>query len=299
MVDCSEIWQRILREYALFIKLERALAANSVEAYMRDNRAFALFIVDYFQIKPSQVEQMHIEAYIDQLFELGVEGSSAARMLSSVRSLFDYLITAGVIATSPTDNIATPRSCRHLPSLLSIGDINLILSTIDTNSDKGIRDRAMIELLYSAGLRATELVELRIGDLFFDEGYIRVVGKGSKQRLVPLSSEAQRRIEEYIPLRNNSLRDKNIDTLFLSNRGRGMSRVMLFTLIKGYVTLAGLKIKVSPHTFRHSFATHLLHGGASIREVQEMLGHESITTTEIYTHISGENLRTTIDECLE
>ncbi len=297
MVDCSEIWQRILREYALFIKLERALAANSVEAYMRDSKAFALFIIDYFQIKPSQVEQMHIEAYIDQLFELGIEASSVARMVSSVRSLFDYLIICGVLTNSPADNIATPHSRRRLPSLLSIEDINLILNTIDTNTDKGIRDRAMIELLYSAGLRATELVELKMGDLFFDEGYIRVVGKGSKQRLVPVSREAQRRIEEYIPLRNNSLRD-NVDTLFLSNRGRGMSRVMLFTLIKGYVALAGLNIKVSPHTFRHSFATHLLHGGASIREVQEMLGHESITTTEIYTHISNENLRTTLDECL-
>lgn len=278
--------------------MERSLAPNSVEAYLRDTTAFAQFILDTYYIKPSDVEQKHIESYIEQLYDLGIESSSTARAISSVKSLFEYLIVCGVINSSPTDNVSPPRSRRRLPSLLSIDDINLILSVIDTDSDKGIRDRAMIELLYSAGLRATELVELRIGDIFFDEGYIRVIGKGSKQRLVPLSSEARSRIESYLSCRAYSA-GKNIDTLFLSNRGRGLSRVMLFTLIRGYVAQAGLNITVSPHTFRHSFATHLLHGGASIREVQEMLGHESITTTEIYTHISSDDLRETINDCLE
>ncbi|MFR9651438.1 MAG: tyrosine recombinase [Rikenellaceae bacterium] len=299
MVDCDEIWQRVVKEYTIYIKLERGLAHNSIEAYQRDVTAFARFIIDCYSIKPSEVEQRHVESYIEQLYNIGIESSSTARMVSSVRSLFDYLILCGVILNSPVDNISSPRCRQRLPQLLSLEDINSILNVIDTNTNKGIRDRAMIELLYSSGLRATELVELKVGDLFFDEGYIRVIGKGSKQRLVPVSDEARRRVELYLPLRSCSIRDNCVDTLFISNRGRGMSRVMLFTLIRGYVALAGLNITVSPHTFRHSFATHLLHGGASIREVQEMLGHESITTTEIYTHISGEDLRATIDSCLE
>ncbi len=292
----EDIWIRTIGDYSIYIKLERGLAANSVEAYLRDVQSFARYVVESFGVSPSHVEQRHIESFLDELYELGVERSSAARMLSSIKSLFEYLIIDGVLTSSPADLIQTPRKMRHLPDLLTLEEVDQILNSIDTSTTKGVRDRALIELLYSCGLRASEAVTLQLGDLFFEDGYIRVVGKGSKQRLIPISPVAQQRVQEYLALRNEDGKASDREhTLFLNNRGRGLSRVMLFTLIKRYVTQAGLKHNVSPHTFRHSFATHLLHGGASIREVQEMLGHESISTTEIYTHLNESSLREAVE----
>lgn len=296
MVMAEDIWIRTIGDYSIYIKLERGLAANSVEAYLRDVQSFARYVVESFGVSPSHVEQRHIESFLDELYELGVERSSAARMLSSIKSLFEYLIIDGVLTSSPADLIQTPRKMRHLPDLLTLEEVDQILNSIDTSTTKGVRDRALIELLYSCGLRASEAVTLQLGDLFFEDGYIRVVGKGSKQRLIPISPVAQQRVQEYLALRNEDGKASDREhTLFLNNRGRGLSRVMLFTLIKRYVTQAGLKHNVSPHTFRHSFATHLLHGGASIREVQEMLGHESISTTEIYTHLNESSLREAVE----
>ncbi len=290
----SSLWGDFIRDYATYLKLERGLSDNTVESYTRDAEHFVGHLVEWYDLPPRLIEQRHLDEYIERIYELGLRPSSVARRISAIKSLFDYLIIDGVILSSPAQQLSAPHPSRHLPEVLTIADIDLIIETITTKTTKGIRDRAIIELLYSCGLRASELTSLRLGDLFFDEGYIRVVGKGSKQRLVPISHLARQRIEEYLGVRDHGRGVEN--TLFLNNRGSALTRVMIFTLVKGYVRQAGIEISVSPHTFRHSFATHLLEGGASIREVQELLGHESITTTEIYTHLSREHLRATIEK---
>ncbi|MFR9620912.1 MAG: site-specific tyrosine recombinase/integron integrase [Rikenellaceae bacterium] len=293
MSENSPIWRDFILDYTTYIKLERGLAQNSVDSYLRDVTHFANHIVEEYDLHPRFVEQQHIDQYISHIFDLGLQSSSTARRISAIKSLFEYLITDGVIKSSPAQNIETPQPSRHLPDVLTLQDIDQIIESIPTSTTKGVRDRAIIELLYSCGLRASELTTLQLNDLFFDEGYIRVVGKGDKQRLVPISDLACQRINDYLELRGN---DNSIEnTLFLNNRGRQLTRVMIFTLVKNYTLRAGINASVSPHTFRHSFATHLLEGGASIRQVQELLGHESITTTEIYTHVSRKHLRDTIE----
>ncbi len=272
------------------------MSANTIEAYLRDVTYFGAYIVDRFNAAPHLVERQQIESYMGELYHLGLQSSSAARVLSSIKALFDYLVIEGDIDSSPAELVAMPQSLRHLPDVLTFEQIDQIIDVIDPSTSKGIRDRAIIELLYSCGLRVSEAISLRLSDLFFDEGYIRVVGKGDKQRLVPLSEIAQNRLEQYLVTRGGE--ESNEDRIFLNNRGRALSRVMVFTFVRKYTALAGVKAVVSPHTFRHSFATHLLEGGASIREVQEMLGHESITTTEIYTHVSRKHLRNALEAAL-
>ena len=242
-----------------------------------------------------------IERYLVHLLEKRHKKSSQARELSGIKSFFNYLLLIDKIESSPAEFISAPKSSRTLPDILSVDEVERIISSIDTSTDKGLRDRAMLELMYSCGLRVTELISLKLSDLFFGEGYIRVLGKGNKQRLVPIGRVAQEYVMRYLDVRkeensSSKTKTKGEQTLFLSNRRTGLTRVMVFNIIRQATELAGITKNVSPHTFRHSFATHLLAGGANIRQVQDMLGHENITTTEIYTHLDPDHLRDTIEK---
>ena len=275
--------------------MEKHLADNSVEAYTHDIVDFEHFILRQFDVPPTKVESFMIERYLAYLFDNERKKSSQARILSGIKSFYNYLLLNDKIESSPTEFVEAPKVGRHLPDVLTVEEIDTIISSIDPSTPKGRRDRAMLELLYSCGLRVTELITLRVCDLFFGEGYIRVVGKGNKQRLVPINATARERIMIYLDDRRER-HHGNEDVLFLNNRGRKLTRIMIFTIIRETVKRTGIEKQVSPHTFRHSFATHLLAGGASIRQIQEMLGHESISTTEIYTHLDAERLRSTVEK---
>ena len=285
----------ISRSYRTYMRLEKHLAKNTIESYMRDLAQFAHFILRMYDVPPKRVEPEMIRNYLTRMYDLGREKSSQARALSGIKSFFNYLILNDVIEASPAELIEAPKASRPLPDTLTTAEIDRLIGSIDSSTTKGLRDRAILELLYSCGLRVSELCELRIGDLFFGEGYIRVTGKGDKQRLVPISAMARERINLYLDYRKNRFRD---EVLFLNNRGCKLTRVMIFTIIKQAAQRASIDKKISPHTFRHSFATHLLQGGASIRQVQELLGHENIVTTEIYTHLNTDHLRETLEEHL-
>lgn len=285
----------ISRSYRTYMRLEKHLAKNTIESYMRDLAQFAHFILRMYDVPPKKVETEMIRNYLKRLYDLGREKSSQARALSGIKSFFNYLILNDVIEASPAELIEAPKASRPLPDTLTIDEIDRLIGSIDASTTKGLRDRAILEVLYSCGLRVSELCELHIGDLFFGEGYIRVTGKGDKQRLVPISAMARERIQLYLDERRSRYRD---EILFLNNRGERLTRVMIFTIIKQAAQRASIDKKISPHTFRHSFATHLLQGGASIRQVQELLGHENIITTEIYTHLNTDHLRETLQEHL-
>lgn len=296
MAENTKKWEAAASRYRTYIKLEKRLAQNSVESYMRDLRSFAHFILRMWDVPPQKVEPQMIERYMAWLFDRGREKTSQARALSGVKSFFNFLMISDKIENSPAEFILSPKFGRQLPDILSTDEIDRIIATVDTSSVKGLRDSAMLELLYSCGLRVSELVSLKIQDLFFGEGYIRVIGKGDKQRLVPISATARERVHRYLDKRPETRSGE--ETLFLNNRGSRLTRVMVFTILKQAARNAGIEKRISPHTFRHSFATHLLEGGASIRQVQEMLGHESILTTEIYTHLDSSHLRRTVEEHL-
>lgn len=296
MAENTKNWVEISRRYRTYIRLEKRLADNTVESYMRDLSQFAHFVLLFYDAAPADVEAGMIERYMAWLYEHGREKTSQARILSGIRSFFNYLLLAGDLESSPAEFIETPKFGRSLPDILSTEEIDRIIAAVDRSTAKGRRDSAMLEVLYSCGLRVSELTSLRLGDLFFGEGYIRVTGKGDKQRLVPVSAVARDKIQCYLDERPRKF--AGADTLFLNNRGKALSRVMVFTIIRDAARRAGIDKTISPHTFRHSFATHLLEGGAGIRQVQEMLGHESIVTTEIYTHLDGEHLRETVERHL-
>ncbi|WP_417014629.1 site-specific tyrosine recombinase XerD [Alistipes sp.] len=296
MAENTKKWADAARRYTTYIKLEKRLAANSVEAYLRDLRLFAHFILRMWDVPPQKVEPQMVERFMAWLFDKGREKTSQARALSSVKSFFNFLMMEDRIEASPAEFIQSPKFGRQLPDILSTDEIDRIIAAVDTSTVKGLRDQAMLEVLYSCGLRVSELISLRIQDLFFGEGYIRVIGKGDKQRLVPISTVARERIHRYLDKRPGAR--SNEEVLFLNNRGRQLTRVMVFTILRQAAQRAGIDKHISPHTFRHSFATHLLEGGASIRQVQEMLGHESILTTEIYTHLDSSHLRRTVEEHL-
>lgn len=263
---------------------------------MRDLAQFEHFVLRFYDVAPKHVEAVMVERYMTWLFDQQKAKTSQARILSGMKSFFNYLLLSNDIETSPAEFIETPKCGRSLPDTLSIEEIDRIIATIDTRTTKGLRDRAMLEVLYSCGLRVSELTSLRLGDLFFGEGYIRVIGKGDKQRLVPVSNVARDKIQLYLAERVSKYTGE--DVVFLNNRGRALTRVMLFRIIRDAAKLAGIDKQISPHTFRHSFATHLLEGGAGIRQVQEMLGHENIMTTEIYTHLDSTHLRQTVEKHL-
>lgn len=296
MAENTKKWEEAGRHYQTYIKLEKRLAQNTVEAYMRDLRSFAHFILRMYDVPPAKVEEPMVQRYVAWLYDRGREKASQARSLSGVKSFFNFLLISDRIESFPAEFVLTPKFGRHLPDVLTTGEIDRIIAAVDGTTPKEIRDAAMLEVLYSCGLRVSELTSLRIRDLFFGEGYIRVTGKGDKQRLVPISSTARERIHRYLEVRRSARAGE--ETLFLNNRGSSLTRVMIFTILREAARRAGIEKKISPHTFRHSFATHLLEGGASIRQVQELLGHESILTTEIYTHLDDSHLRQTVEEHL-
>ena len=301
MAQNSEKWEKTIQGYKTYIRLEKNLSANSVEAYVRDITVFANFILRKYDVLPAEVDEDMISQYLVHLNTIQHKRTSQARELSGVKSFYNYLLMLDKIELSPAEFISTPKTRRELPDVLTVEEVERIIGVVDTTTVKGRRDRAMLEMLYSCGLRVTELISLKMSDLFLGEGYIRVMGKGSKQRLVPIGSVAMEWLMQYLEDRRDMLKDKggkggSEQTLFLSNRRTKLTRVMIFTIIRKAASDAGITKRVSPHTFRHSFATHLFAGGASIRQVQDMLGHESITTTEIYTHLDPDHLRGAIDK---
>ncbi len=294
MAECTKKWEEIAREYRRYIRLEKNLSPNTVECYMRDLAEFAHFVLRMYDVPPQRVEPQMIERYMAWLYDQGRRRTSQARRLSGIKSFYNYLLLGDRIDMLPTEFVESPKFGRTLPDVLTVEEIDRIISVIDISTAKGIRDSAMLEVLYSCGLRVSELTSLRLGDLFFGEGYIRIVGKGDKERIVPVSSAARDKVQLYME-RRKPRRDSE-DTLFLNNRGQALTRIMVFTIIRKAALMAGIDKRISPHTFRHSYATHLLEGGASIRQVQELLGHENIMTTEIYTHVDRARLRETIED---
>ena len=292
MADNSEKWHKTIQAYKTYIRLEKKLSENSVEAYVRDLQKFEGFVLRMYDVPPAEVETFMIERFFVHLFNQRSKQTSQARELSSIKGFYNYLLLNDKIESSPAEFITSPKIGRQLPDILSVEEIDRLITSIESRTVKGRRNRAIIELLYSCGLRVSEVTSLQLGDLFFGEGYIRIIGKGDKQRLVPISGVACERIQRYKEVRTKKTTE---DTLFLNNRGTKLTRVMIFNIIKQAASLAGINKSISPHTLRHSFATHLLEGGANIRQVQEMLGHESILTTEVYTHLDTTNLRQTID----
>lgn len=286
----------IIDKYKTYLLLEKSLSPNTIEAYLTDLSKLLSFIQTE-SIELKEVTLDNLQQFIAQLYDLGISPKSISRIISGVKSFFNYLILEQYIEIDPTELLETPKTGLKLPSFLTLQEIDDIIAQIDLSSKEGHRNRAIIEVLYSCGLRISELTNLKFSDMFLDEGFIRVEGKGSKQRLVPISQTAIKEIRNYIYDRNEIKVKKGCENIvFLSRRGTAISRIMVFHFIKQYAELAGIKKNISPHTFRHSFATHLLEGGANIRAIQQMLGHEKITTTEIYTHLDREFLRQEIIE---
>ncbi len=290
-------WNSTIKGFKSYLKLERSLSKNSIDAYVYDIEKLQQYF-DYTKqnTSPTDVKTKDIKDFLVWINELGMTPSSQARVLSGIKSFYKYLVLEDMLKNDPSIVIETPKLGRKLPDTLSLEEINLILDTIDSSSAEGMRNKAMLETLYACGLRVSELVNLKISDVFFEIDFIKVTGKGDKERFVPLGSSAKKFIKIYL----NEIRvhvpinKGEEDIVFLNRRGKRLTRVMIFTIIKRLALKAGIKKSISPHTFRHSFATHLVEGGADLRAVQEMLGHESITTTEIYTHLDRSYLKETI-----
>jgi integrase/recombinase XerD len=290
-------WQPYIKDFKIFLQLEKSLSANSIEAYTRDIDKLVRFMeLQYNSLPPSRVELHHLTSFLAWVNELGLSARSQARIISGIKSFYKFLLLEDVIETDPTTLLETPRIGRKLPEVLNHEEVELILAEIDLSSPAGRRNKAILEVLYGCGLRVSELTELRLSHVYFDQEFIRVTGKGNKERLVPIGRIALKEIRNYLPDRNSlpRIQRDHEDILFLNRRGRGLSRIMIFTIIKDLAAAAGIKKNISPHTFRHSFATELIDRGADLRAVQEMLGHESILTTEIYTHLDREFLRDAI-----
>ena len=284
----------IISSYYTYLQLEKGLSPNSIDAYKKDFQKLNRFL-DAEKITYTAVTYNILQQFVAQLNDLGIHPRSQARTISGIRSFFHFALLDGYIQSDPTELLETPKIGLKLPEILSIDEINQIIHSVDLSLPDGHRNRAMIEVLYSCGLRVSELVGLRCSDIYADEGFIRVEGKGSKQRLVPISTVALNEISRNLLSRENVVIKKGYeDSLFLSRRGTSLSRLMVFLIIKKQVQQVGIKKNVSPHTFRHSFATHLYEGGANLRAIQLMLGHEKITTTEIYTHMDRSFLRSEI-----
>jgi len=291
-------WDFTIKEFKNYLRLEKSLSEHSVEAYLRDVRQFESFLLLHDADKPiKQVETVDIQNFIIYVNEIGLSERSQARFISGIKAFFRFLILEEIVEENPADLIELPKIGRKLPVVLSIREIDELQAAIDLSTNEGHRNKAIIETLYSCGLRVTELISLEITNLFFEGGFIKVVGKGNKERLVPISKKAIREITYYIEGYRNHMSNIQKDSeniVFLNRRGKKLTRVMIFTIVKRLSEKIGLIKNISPHTFRHSFATHLVEGGADLRVVQEMLGHESILTTEIYTHLDRDYLHETI-----
>ncbi|HPH82389.1 MAG TPA: site-specific tyrosine recombinase XerD [Flavobacteriales bacterium] len=292
-------WSSSIKGFKAFLKLERSLSPNSVEAYERDvEKLWQFFEVHGLSVSPENVQPEHLKGLVKWVAELGMQPRSQARMISGLKSFYKYLLLENLIQTDPCDQLDSPKLGRKLPDTLDVQDIDALIGVIDLSKAEGERNRAILETLYSCGLRVSELVNLKISDLHLNNGFVKVVGKGNKERIVPAGSVVKKRLEDYLGQIRNHVPVKmgEEDIVFLNRRGKRLTRVMVFLMIKDLAKKIGLKKKISPHTFRHSFATSLVEGGADLRAVQEMLGHESITTTEIYTHLDREYLRQVITE---
>lgn len=293
------MWEVYKKGFKAYLQLEKSLSANSVAAYLRDVEK----LTDFLQVKenlktPEEITLKDLQQFVQWAAELGITASSQARIISGVRGFYKYCLTENIVAIDPSALLEAPKLKRALPDVLSFEEIEKIIAQIDVSTPDGARNKAMFETLYSCGLRVSELVDLRLSWLYLDVGFIRVIGKGNKERLVPIGSDAIKYIKIY---RDNVRVHQRIqkgfeDVLFLNRFGKSLSRIMVFLIIKDLAAKGGITKNISPHTFRHSFATHLVEGGASLRAVQEMLGHESITTTEIYTHLDRDYLRATLQQ---
>ncbi|MCZ6694149.1 MAG: site-specific tyrosine recombinase XerD [Bacteroidetes bacterium] len=292
-------WDYYIKQFESYLRIECSLAPNSVSAYIGDVEKLNQFT----QLKglpqsPLSITTIHLQDFLEYVNELGLTAHSQARILSGIKSFFKYLNFEGDLENDPSALIEGPKLGRKLPDTLNFHEIENLLQAIDLSTPEGTRNRAMLETLYSSGLRVTELIELKLNNVYFDIGFLRVLGKGSKERLVPIGKEALKFIKIYTDeIRCHiEIKTGNESFVFLNRRGTKLSRVMIFNIVKDMAKKIGLKKNISPHTFRHSFATHLIEGGADLRAVQEMLGHESITTTEIYTHLDREYLKQVIQE---
>ena len=286
----------IISKYKIWLRLEKSLSANSIDAYLTDLDKLTRFIESEGK-EYADITYQDLQQFVAQLRDIGIHPRSQARIISGIKSFYRFMLLDDYITVDPTELLESPKIGLKLPEVLTVSEINDILDSIDLSLPEGQRNRAMLEVLYSCGLRVSELITLRYSDVYFDEGFIKVEGKGSKQRLVPISDTAIREIKNYLLDRNWMVVKKGFeDILFLSRRGTALSRIMVFHIIKQQTEMAGVHKNVSPHTVRHSFATHLLEGGANLRAIQDMLGHEKITTTEIYTHIDRQFLRKEILE---
>lgn len=290
-------WKNALNDYQLYLKIEKGLAHNSIESYCGDVKKLIIYLEDEkIALTPLSISNDAIQQFIYSVSK-DLNARSQARLISGLRNFFDYLIFEDYRKENPTDLIESPKIGRKLPDTLSLEEIDTLIATIDLSEPQGERNRTILETLYSCGLRVSELINLQLSDLFFEEGFIRVIGKGNKQRFVPINIQTEKYIQFYVKdIRSHIAVKKGFeDTLFLNRRGQKLSRVMIFTIVKNLAEKAGIKKKISPHTFRHSFATHLLERGADLRAIQQMLGHESITTTEIYMHLDKSFLKEVIN----
>lgn len=291
-------WLPYINGFKAYLLLERSLAENTIEAYVRDLNKLQEFLQlrEYSQ-GPAELQTAQLAEFLHWLHELGLGARSQARMLSAIKTFYKYLLYENLVSDDPTELLEGPQLGRKIPEVLTYEEIQAMLATIDLSTDHGLRNRAMLETLYACGLRVSELTDLRLSNLFLDVGFIRVIGKGNKERIIPIGEVAAKYITHYVEGVRRHQRNIHRDhenMLFLNRRGKGLSRVMVFMVVKECAAAAGIDKTVSPHTFRHSFATHLIEGGADLKAVQDMLGHESIITTEIYTHLDTDYLRETV-----
>ena len=292
-------WKSTLRGYNDYLALEKGLSENSIEAYLLDVRGFAEFLLGTCNVEnPNTFKTKHIEKYISHMYDLGLASNSQARIISGIRSFCKYMRIEKLMDNDPLELISTPKLSRKLPDVLTVDEIGDIISAVDMSKNEGVRNRAILEVLYSCGLRVSELINLQISRLDLLDNVVRVIGKGNKERIVPIGSQACEAIVDYTDQYRCQLNinEGHEDTLFLGRYGRGLTRQMIFTVLKNTSIRAGIKKKISPHTFRHSFATHLVEHGADLRAVQEMLGHAQITTTEIYTHLDKRYLQDQVNQ---
>ena len=292
-------WDFHIKHFEHYLKLEKSLASNSVEAYVHDIVKLRQFIeISNEEINPDQIKGSDLENFIAYLYKLGVSPFTQARIISGIKAFYKYMLYEEVILKDPTTLLEAPKLGRKLPDTLAVHEIDRLFAAIDLSTPEGTRNKAMLETLYSSGLRVSELTNLKIGNIYFDIGFLKILGKGNKERLVPIGREALKFIKIYLEeVRCHLTIKAGFESfVFLNRRGQSLTRVMVFTIIKQLARKAELNKNISPHTFRHSFATHLIEGGADLRAVQEMLGHESITTTEIYTHLDRDYLRQVIFE---
>jgi len=293
------MWEPYKKGFKAYLQLERSLSDNSVSAYLSDIEKLTQFLLDQnLKKSPAEIDLSVLQRFIKWIAELGMTQSSQARIISALRTFYKYCLLEDITTVDPTTLLEAPKLRRMLPDVLSFEEIEDVMAQIDLSTPEGTRNKAILETMYSCGLRVSEVVNLKLSQLFLDVGFVRVIGKGNKERLVPIGSSATQYVTIYVnTIRNHqTIQMGEEDIVFLNRRGKRLTRVMIFLIIKDLVKKAGIKKTISPHTFRHSFATHLVEGGADLRAVQEMLGHESITTTEIYTHLDREFLRKTLEQ---